>query len=163
MNDPSKNAAFDEYERLTIHLHRLMAVGKSESEEADSVRDAMDGPWKRLTGDERRYLDGLSSDLYMLSGDELPEIVSPSDVEARRREIMEARRSLDALRMLALLRVGPPVLSIHDVAAMRAWAYDALGRSGPAQIFMGFATNQVYLSGKPTRHLRISFGHRMAA
>ncbi|MCY2986685.1 MAG: hypothetical protein NTY19_02325 [Planctomycetota bacterium] len=54
----------EEYVRLLLDLHRCMAAGASESDEAESLRDQMDAPWNQLGPRELRLVRGLSADLY---------------------------------------------------------------------------------------------------
>lgn len=48
-------------------LHQLTLEGRDESPEADRVRDAIDGPWEKLSEVERKLISGLSEDLYSIS------------------------------------------------------------------------------------------------
>jgi len=43
-----------EYTRLQVELLGLINRGLGDSEEADAVRDSMDGPWYSLTEKERK-------------------------------------------------------------------------------------------------------------
>ena len=55
---------FEEYVRLLLELHTLMEAGKGDTEEADAVRDKMDGPWRSLSAHEVRVSDLVSDALY---------------------------------------------------------------------------------------------------
>ena len=59
-----------------------VAAGKGDTDEADTVRDEMDLPWRALSRKEIARLDGLSADLYMLEDDEVFEKVRPQIVAA---------------------------------------------------------------------------------
>lgn len=48
---------FSEYLRLLTQLHELIAQGRGDSDEADIIRDQMDGPWYQL---DRRQIESLS-------------------------------------------------------------------------------------------------------
>ena len=50
--------------RGTKRLHELYLLGQNDSPEADRIRDVMDGPWARLSDQERLELDALSVRLY---------------------------------------------------------------------------------------------------
>ena len=126
-----------EYARLTGRLHDLMATGLGESEEADAVRDAMDGPWKQLSGAERDRLSGLSADLYMFTGEE---IIEPAELAERGSDtlgvaLLAARTHGDWETVLALLRKGPTFLSKREIASFREEAYDELGHPEVARLF----------------------------
>src|SRR5438105_3018253 len=58
--------------KLLRELHFLMAAGKSETDEADRVRDLMDDHWYQLSPQEIRRIEGLSADLYTLVDPPLP-------------------------------------------------------------------------------------------
>jgi hypothetical protein len=57
---------YAEYTRLLRDLHSLIVRGGGDSEEADAIRDAMDGPWGKLTPEEaalaRVFSAGLNAD-----------------------------------------------------------------------------------------------------
>ena len=102
--------------RGTRELHRLSAVGKDDSPEADAIRDATDGPWETLSDTERQRVRNLSEDLYSLS--EIPPELKPLNPHAQGKlyNVFEARRRGDWDRALELLRrwrayVDPAMLS----------------------------------------------------
>src|SRR4051812_32501434 len=121
--------AYREYARVTTRLHELMVAGLGESEEADVVRDQMDGPWKQLTGPERDHLAGLSADLYMLTDEEILDPAAPAERGANTLGValLDARTRGDWETVLSLLRKGPTFLSRRETASFRAEAYDELG------------------------------------
>ena len=51
------------YVDLLRRLHRLFVGGRGDSQEADELRDAMDGPWDELTTEQREIVSGLAADL----------------------------------------------------------------------------------------------------
>ena len=63
-NDVALRTALHEYARLLAQLHALMAQGKDESAEADSIREQMERPWQQMTKQEQEWMRGLSADLY---------------------------------------------------------------------------------------------------
>ena len=63
------NPNYVQYESMLKDLHRLIAEGKGDSDEADALREAMDVPWRALSSEEIDRLNRLSSDLYILHGD----------------------------------------------------------------------------------------------
>jgi hypothetical protein len=58
---------YREFVRGLRELHRLAVSGQEESPEAETIRDAMDGPWGAMSLSERERARGLSEDLYSLS------------------------------------------------------------------------------------------------
>lgn len=47
----------ERYTELDAALRKLIAEGKCDSDEADAVREQMDGPWWEMTQAERREYD----------------------------------------------------------------------------------------------------------
>lgn len=54
------------YRDLLLRLAREMEAGRGDAEEAEAIRDAMDGSWYSLTAPQRDRLKGLSAALFML-------------------------------------------------------------------------------------------------
>ncbi len=50
--------------RGLLRLHELEVAGESESDQAEAVRDSLEGPWRLLTDTEKERITGLSEDLY---------------------------------------------------------------------------------------------------
>lgn len=50
--------------RLFVELHRLIASGAGESDQADELRDQLDYPWYKLSDVEMRMTDILAANLY---------------------------------------------------------------------------------------------------
>lgn len=46
----------DRYDELGAKLDRLSEAGKGSGPEAEAIRDEMDGPWCRMTDDEREAI-----------------------------------------------------------------------------------------------------------
>ncbi len=55
---------FEAHLRLLLELHTLMAAGKGDTEEADSVRDWMEKPWYGMSEADMRLSDDISEALY---------------------------------------------------------------------------------------------------
>jgi hypothetical protein len=60
---PPFSPHYVEYTRLLRELHALIRGGRGDSEQADEIRDAMDGPWGLLTPAEAELAKKLSADL----------------------------------------------------------------------------------------------------
>lgn len=135
------NPVYVEYETRLKELHRLIAEGKGDDEEADAVRDAMEPLYRRLTDAERERLANLSGDLYMLTGEEVYEPAtaeerSSSDAQMALEEAWERR---DWEKVLALLRRGLTFLPIAPVAFLRAATHEGLGHIDTALLFLRYA------------------------
>ena len=57
------NPDYVTYKRLLIELDQLIAGGKGDDEEAEAVRDQMDGPWYRLSSEETDHIRSLPTNL----------------------------------------------------------------------------------------------------
>jgi tetratricopeptide (TPR) repeat protein len=138
---PKDNPYFREYERLVYRLHRLIAAGKGDADEAEAARDEMEEAWRHLSAEELGRLDGLLGDLYMLQNDEVfqPIDADESAHEALDAELQAAWRQERWEDVLRLLRKGPPSMPMDEVAYLRARAYDQLGHVDAALLFMQYA------------------------
>ncbi len=97
-------------------LHALIAEGKDDSAEADSIRDATDGPWESLSEIERRRVRNLSEDLYSLHEPVTPALPANPQAQSKLVDAVEARKQGDWDRALELLRrwgayVDPALIS----------------------------------------------------
>ena len=59
-----RSESFKEYDRLLRKLYSLESAGNGESDQAKSVRDAMEWLYRRLSKDEIGYFKSLSTTLY---------------------------------------------------------------------------------------------------
>jgi tetratricopeptide (TPR) repeat protein len=104
--------------RAILQLHRFWIEGKGESDEADAVRDAADGPWELLSTVERKRLRGLSDDLNAISEQSTNAATEPMNPQAQAKliEATEARQrgewdlALDTLRFFGR-SIAPALLS----------------------------------------------------
>jgi len=138
MNTFSDNPDYFQYETLLKELHRFIAAGLGDSDEAEAVREDMDAPEQRLTQDEIMRLNGLSADLYMLQDDEVYEKHGETREELRA-SLKSALDRHDHEAILSLLRKGTPFLTTGQVAALRGRCYAALGHLETALLFMHYA------------------------
>jgi hypothetical protein len=164
------NPNYLEYEDLLKELHRLIAEGKGDSDEADNVREIMEWPERKLTREELDRLEGLSADLYMLQDNEVFEPLEPGEDPAERtpdrlmQRLRDAWAQADAETSLAVMRLGPLPLAQAQIAYLRAEAYEQLGHPDTALLFANYAVqlapqNEIYklralrllsASGRPT-------------
>lgn len=98
---PNENALSD-YVQMLLQLHQLIASGKSESEEAEDIRDEMDRPWQSLSPRQVALAEGLSEDLYSLAEDRPPveEALDPYGIKEFRATVEsdDWTNALDVLR-----------------------------------------------------------------
>ena len=50
-----------------LRMHKFTLNGQDESEEADALRESMNGPWEGFSKVQRERVTGLSKDLYDIS------------------------------------------------------------------------------------------------
>lgn len=130
--------------QLLREHHRLMERGEGESDAAEAIREETHDLWPQLSPDEQDFLGGLSADLYMLEGDEVPEpggseAITPGQLRAC---IAEALSRQDWPALLKLFRKAPDILPAAQVAYLRARAYDALRHLDVAIDFLKYAIGQ---------------------
>ncbi len=134
----ANNPYYVEYESRLKQLNSLMAEGKSDTDEAEAVRDAMDTPWMRLTQAEQARLNGLSADLYMLQDDETFEPAGGRTKIQIGQAIFAAMKQENWEEALALMR-KPNLIPKDRVATFRAKVYDELGHHDTALLFLNYA------------------------
>ena len=140
-NKFADNPFYVQYEALLEELHRLIAAGKGNEDEADAVRDEMDAPEQKLSQEEIMRLNGLSADLYMLQSNEVYE-----PYEGMREELVTALGGAlsrnDYENILPLLRKGTPFLRPAQVASLRGRCYAMLGHLETGLLFLRYAAEQ---------------------
>jgi hypothetical protein len=123
--------------RLLRELHFLMAEGKSETDEADRVRDLMDDHWYRMSPDEIRRVEGLSADLYTLvDPPPPPQQFDQQATDETCRLIEDAWSNQDWDRILELLRDRPHPYPPDRVAFLRAGCWENLGDLETSRLFL---------------------------
>lgn len=55
--------AYGDYWRLLRRLHKLDCKGKLDSDQAEAIRNEMDGLWRELSDEERKRVERLSAKL----------------------------------------------------------------------------------------------------
>ncbi|MFN0054450.1 MAG: hypothetical protein ACKV0T_19920 [Planctomycetales bacterium] len=119
---------------MTRRLHALIAHGQGDSQEADALRDEMDGPWYRLSEAEQLRARGLSGDLYSLSDEE----THPRDDTGKSvtpEELQSAWDVRDWDRVLELLRAPPGFLTRDQIAFLRGYCWREIGDPETALLF----------------------------
>jgi hypothetical protein len=126
---------------LLIKLHLLIRDGKSETDEADAIRDQLDIPWKHLTEEETARIRDLSADLASIepaSPFKHPERggITRPDVANR---IKSARRLNEYEGILSILRDHSEDVSADHAAFLRGWCYEQVGEPEVARLFFSYA------------------------
>lgn len=125
-----------EYVTYLVRLHRLISKELGDSEEADALRDQMDPPWKKLTEDEIRLIDGLSADLYRLHE---PPIENVTKDQAVIGPILAALREEAWVRALDLVRHHEQQIPSAVSSFWRGLSCAGLGLFSAASEFFGHA------------------------
>lgn len=129
------------YSKLLMKLHRLIAAGEGDSDDADAVRDMMDGPWYQLAPAEQDIAKQLSADLYGLH--EEPNGKHPHDTAAYSRELAAelsiAQSRGEYLRALRLMQERPGDISAEWTAILRGIFYRELGLPEIGLLFLEHA------------------------
>ena len=120
---------------LAIHAHqlvqldRIMADGRGDGDEADSLRDQMDESWYRMTREELEIARQVSADLYTLHDDSL--VRHPRDFNIYSTTLAaELKSSIakgDYVHALRLIQDRASEISVDRAALFRAILYRALG------------------------------------
>src|SRR5579875_981590 len=108
MFDPnsSLSESYIEYTHLLRRLHDLIRRGEDETEEGDALRDAMDGPWSRLTEADLIRVRNLGADLNSIDAAQ-PRAGEDIPIELFDHLFREAQTQHDWSKALALLRAHP--------------------------------------------------------
>lgn len=133
----SEQTALSKYCERLLELHRLIAAGKCDTDEADRVRDTMDAPWRKLTQDQIKLVRGLSADLYTIGA----ERKSPDSIEADVASATDA--AFEELRwgdLLDILREHEGKLPPDGVAFVRGICWFELQQPEVAIEFLREAT-----------------------
>jgi tetratricopeptide (TPR) repeat protein len=132
------NFYYREYQQLLVDLHSLIAAGRNQASEAESLRLRMEQAESHLSEDEIVRLNALSADLAMIHEREIPD---PDAVNRVLRQelplrIAHAYHGRKWVEFLELLRCGVSHLwSADQIAYVRSRAYEGLGEVAPAVAF----------------------------
>jgi tetratricopeptide (TPR) repeat protein len=127
--------------RGTRELHQLLAAGKDDSPEADTIREATDGPWEALSEVERNRVRNLSEDLYSLV--EPPPNPQPMNPQAQAKltQAFEAKQRGEWDRALDLLRRWRAYIDPALVSYLRGSIWLEAGDPATAALFYEHAFN----------------------
>lgn len=123
----SHTPALNRMERLLVQLHELIAADRTDSAEADAIRDQMDEESDSLEASQVQMINDLSGDLYMLTGKEIiPETMRGLSPKVLHDDIQAAFLEKRWGNLLHALR-GPHQMPADRIAYARARAYSVLG------------------------------------
>jgi tetratricopeptide (TPR) repeat protein len=129
------------YARLLREIHYLIAQGKGDSEEAETLADQMDSPWHAMTTQEQTRMRGLAADLHALTEG------GPMRVDMTTQQVADWQRSArdaytrgeagDVDAALSFLRRQvPSKLPRQIIPFLQARLWDRLGDLETALLFM---------------------------
>ena len=127
---------YEQYKKLLLQLHEMNRQGTDQTDEADVIRDQMDAPGYRLNEKELERVNGLSADLYMISGEE---VSLPETPPMTLQDFLSNCLSKNWDRVLEYFRAGPPGVSERVIASSRALCWGALGDYDVALLFADYA------------------------
>jgi tetratricopeptide (TPR) repeat protein len=133
------NPAYVRCQRLLKELQELMARGEGESERADAVRDAMEAIRHALDAAESLRIEELSADLYMLTGEEIFQDISPAERATLPQRLQRAFDEGRFEEVLALLRYEADFLPRELIAYLRGRCWFRLHDYEPAVWFSQYA------------------------
>src|SRR5215210_2553708 len=103
--DPAINEPYKEYVRLLRDLHQLLLEGKTDTTEADELRDRMDIPWEMLSPEQRESVGGLAADLNWIRRGPVPGKTSKEELfRENAPAVLRARAAGDWHEALKYLR-----------------------------------------------------------
>jgi tetratricopeptide (TPR) repeat protein len=128
--EPKSDAEYREYVALQLHRHNLVMAGKMKEPEFDVTEERMTELWEKLDSTQRDSVKGMSSDLNWVrrkaaqapKGRKL-EDVSQNDIES----LVNAIQNRDWYAVLHFLRLCRPIITVPNLARLRAEAYTHLG------------------------------------
>lgn len=122
----SLSETYRETAQRVRQLHAFLRSGEGDSQEADDLRDELDGYWTRLTDGERARIRGLSADLNMLDHS-YPRSDDPADGERFNEKFIPAQTDRDWDRVLELMRAEPGEFPVASTAFLKGVFWARLG------------------------------------
>ncbi|HCO22210.1 MAG: hypothetical protein CME31_21580 [Gimesia sp.] len=117
-----------------LRLHELEIAGKSDSDEADAVRDQMEYPWHLLSVQEKARITGLSEDLYSITNPPEPKPPNPQS-DRKLYEAYIAREAGQWDKSLGLLRRWGRHIDSAKCAYLRGTIWRDAGDDTTASVF----------------------------
>lgn len=118
----NKKRSFHTYIDHLIEVHNLIANNKGDSQEADDIRDSMDYLWSNFTEDDHKWLDNLSGELYMLSGQDMYCIVPDAEKIILKQELINSINNQNWFHVIEILQNALD-LPLPLIASYRALAW----------------------------------------
>src|SRR3954447_14587352 len=102
----SDSRHYREYQQMLVNLHRMIAAGTGDSDEAMDLRERMEQPEAHLSESEMSRLNALSGDLSMIHDREIadPAVVARVTSAELPALLVRAFRRREWDELLALLR-----------------------------------------------------------
>jgi tetratricopeptide (TPR) repeat protein len=124
-----------------VALQRLLMDGREDSPEAESVRDALDAPWRVLSRVEKERAQWLSEDLYSVGEPPAPGAreMTPQ-AQQQFYEAVEAGQNRQSDRALALFRRLRDSISPSLLSYFRGKIWAEAGYPDIASVFYGHAS-----------------------
>jgi hypothetical protein len=117
--------AMHAYVNDLLSLHHFFLEGKNDTDEADEVRERMDGPWSEMSSAELNLAENLSGDLYSISE------VHPQSANSMSSEnasylgkFLEGKEWAAALTFLREIETPD---NFYDIASMRSFIWFEMG------------------------------------
>jgi tetratricopeptide (TPR) repeat protein len=131
------NPEFMDYVRLLYDLHVAIKDGWDETAEGEALRDRMDSPGSRLSGEEITSLQGISADFYSVAEEPAREVlpITP-EVMADLEAALKARRWKDLNQALELLRKQASHVPPAALAYLRGMVWMEAGEYPIATTFL---------------------------
>jgi hypothetical protein len=125
------------YVRLLYDLHVAMREGWDEGAEGEALRERMEDPGSRLSGEEIVSLNGISTDFYSLTDETSATLSSiTADVMSDLDEAVQSRQSREFDTALRLLRKHSQHIPPASVAYLRGRIWMAAGEYRTASAFL---------------------------
>jgi tetratricopeptide (TPR) repeat protein len=126
------------YVRGLLRLHQLDVDERSESDEAEAVRDSLEAPWSLMSTSERERIKGLSADLYGIS-DPATTVAPTNESQRAILEAMEARKLGNWDESLGLIRTFENHFEPGLIAYVRGSVWMEAGDDLTASVFFKHA------------------------
>ena len=128
--EPKSDAGFREYVALQLHRHNLVMAGKVMEPDFDNTEDRMTELWEKLDSTQRESVKGMSANINWIRRKAVPppkgrklEEVSQKDID----HLAAAIKSRDWYAVLHFLRLCRPIITVPNLAHLRAEAYAGVG------------------------------------
>ncbi len=115
----------ERYVQLLLGLYEYVSSGRGDCDEAESIRDRMDGPWRDLGARERHLVEGLAADLNDSNRTASRSPIEPDGPTLQR--IRDAGQTEQWEVVLDLVRQHAETAPPAEVARLRGVCWASLG------------------------------------